>query len=311
MKAINDVRRRLLLVGLISPSLSALSGCRASLPRATATISTPEGLRILQESAVAHGMRGFSAIADVSVAYTGKWHRLVTKLQPDLVDAGFRGGSEERFLINDGIVAQSHHGPKGHKQVVRTLSERTQGDVRVWFNDHETHDAVRLQAAALVVDGYLLFLLGPLYIAQLVSAIRSAIVELVGIETVSDGREQYQCDLLSVQLQPGLGYSDGDQFVLYIDHTTRLMRRVRLTLRGLESTLGALVEVDTFDHIERGGVAWPTRFHERLLRPLPLKVHDWRLSGLDLDRGYKVEDVSDMNFSGLAKRPARPLDPKS
>ena len=77
------------------------------------------------------------------------------------------------------------------------------------------------------------------------------------------------------------------------------MRRVRFTLGGLESTRGAVAEVDTFDRITLLGVRWPTRFHERLLRPLPLHVHDWRLRGLDLNRGLKSADISGATGCGF------------
>lgn len=55
------------------------------------------------------------------------------------------------------------------------------------------------------------------------------------------------------------------------------------------------------------GVRWPTRFHERLLRPLPLAVHDWRLTGLDANRGLDASDVSGVVFGGKAAVPAATL----
>ena len=69
-----------------------------------------------------------------------------------------------------------------------------------------------------------------------------------------------------------------DQLALYLDRKTRLMRRVRTTLNGLDSTRGALVDIDTFEHRSMNGIMWPTAFHERLLRPAPLDVHKWRLN---------------------------------
>ena len=87
----------------------------------------------------------------------------------------------------------------------------------------------------------------------------------------------------------------------------RLMRRVRFSLDGLTSTQGAIAEVETFDHVSLHGVRWPTRFYERLLRPLPLPVHDWRLTGLDVNRGMVAADVAAAAFVGRAAAPAKTL----
>jgi hypothetical protein len=56
-----------------------------------------------------------------------------------------------------------------------------------------------------------------------------------------------------------------------------------------------------------GGVRWPTQFHERLLRPVPIPVHDWHMTGLDVNRGYTAADISAAAFAGTAAAPAMPL----
>ena len=43
------------------------------------------------------------------------------------------------------------------------------------------------------------------------------------------------------------------------------------------------------------------------LRPLPLAVHDWRLTGLDVNRGISRAEVSGMAFDGKAAVPATGL----
>jgi hypothetical protein len=226
-----------------------------------------------------------SKVNDLSVSYAGEWPALVGRLQPALVDSGFRGGSEERLLLRERLVAQAHTGPKGRKQVVRRAASGAQGDVRVWFNGEEAGDAERRAAAALVADGYSLFLLGPMLLAQHWMAERSPVVELAGVERlVLDGRG-HECDVLRARIAPGLGFSESDRLALFIDREEGLMRRVRFTLNGLESTRGAVAEVDASEHATLRGARWPTRLHERLLRPFPLPVHDWRLTGLDVDRG--------------------------
>ena len=220
------------------------------------------------------------------------------------MDAGHRGRSEERLLLGDGLVAQAHTGPAGHKQVVRRSAAGSPGDVHVWFDGLESVDPDQRHAAALVADGYSLFLLGPMLLAGAWTADRAPTVERAGRERISlDGRP-HECDVLLVRLAPGLGLSDADRLALFIDAETRLMRRVRFTLEGLDGTRGAVAEVDTFDHVPFRGVQWPTRFHEQLLRPVPLPVHDWRLTGLDLDRGLDPAMLDGPAFTGRAAAPA-------
>jgi hypothetical protein len=262
---------------------------------------------LLSSSAAAHGVRVFGGLNDINVSYAGHWHPLVAKLQPVLVDRGFRGGSQERIVRGAACVGQAHRGPLGEKQVARISSGAAHGEVRVWFNGVESADAEQRAAAALVVDGYSLFLLGPALLEHSWLTERSAVLEAAGPSPViQDGRSTI-CDVLSVSITPGLGFSDGDQLALYIDRETRLMRRVRFTLNGLESTQGAIAEVDTLDPLERHGMIWPTRFHEQLRRPFSLAVHDWRLTGLDVDRGLPPSDVSGAIFTGAAAAPARAL----
>ena len=77
---------------------------------------------------------------------------------------------------------------------------------------------------------------------------------------------------------------------------------------GLESTRGAIAEVDFFDHQTIAGIVWPTRFYERLIKPIPnLPVHDWHLTGLDVNRGLSAADISGRQFSSRAALPAEAL----
>ena len=219
-----------------------------------------------------------------------------------------RGGSEERLLLPEGLVAQAHAGPSGRKQVVRRTDPANGtadgwGAVRVWFNGEEARDAERRAAAALVADGYALFLLGPMLLAG--PRAPALLLERPGGEPARvDGRP---CDVLRARAAPGLGFSPAEQLALFLDRESRLMRRVRFTLDGLDSTRGAVAEVDCAGHVARHGVRWPTRFHERLLRPLPLPVHDWRLTGLDANRGLTAAEVDGAAFAGRAAAPAAAL----
>lgn len=296
----NSRRRRLL--GSLACGPALLSGCMSPLPVLLGTHSSAAAEALLREAAEAHGAGAYAALRDINVSYAGEWRAMVDRLQPALVDAGFRATSQERLLPGRGIVAQRHRGPSGHKQVLRRappVPGRPQGEVQVWFNDEEARDATRLAAAALVADAFALCLLGPLWLAG-----RAATLERGGLEEV-DGRP---CDLLYADLAPGLGLSTRDRLALCIDRADRLMRRVRFSLDGLPATQGAIAEVDTHDLLRRHGVVWPTRFYERLRRPVPnLPVHEWRLTGLDVNRGYDASALDGPAFTGAAVAPAAVL----
>jgi hypothetical protein len=297
-------RRQALLLGLTAPLIPLTVGCRASLPAWSNGSSTEDAFSLLHESANAHGLPAYPAINDVNVSYAGHWRSLVGRVQPTLVDAGFRGGSEERLLLREGVIAQSHSGPKGHKQVVRINTPDAGSSTHVWFNGEETHDRDRIDAAALVAEAYALFLLGPMLLAVNDKPRRDIQAALAGTAEVSQQQQTHVCDVLNLRLTPGIGNSASDRLALYIDHESRLMRRVRMTLNGLESTVGALVDVETSEHRSLEGIMWPTAFHERLLRPAPLDVHKWRLTGLDVNRGESPADVSGPAFTGSAVVPA-------
>lgn len=278
-----------------------LHGCTSSLPVILGSQATPAAQARLRQSAEAHGIAAYPALRDINVSYAGQWRALIERLQPALVDSGFRVSSQERLMPAQGLVAQTHNGPGGTKQVLRRAGRpnKGQGDVRVWFNGEEARDGERLAAAALVADGYALFLLGPLLLAG-----RDLPMELGGTATV-DGRS---CDVLNVQLVPGLGFSSMERVALLIDREDLIMRGIRFSLEGLESTQGAVAEVHTFDHLKRHGVLWPTRFYERLLKPIPrMPVHDWKLTGLDVNRGYGPDALTGSAFGGAAVAPATTL----
>jgi hypothetical protein len=300
-------RRQAILSGLSVPLMPLAGGCRATLPPGSAASSDQEAFALLHDSARAHGLAAYTRINDLNVRYAGHWRRLVGILQPVLTDSGFRGGSEERLLLHDGIIAQSHLGPKGHKQVVRTHASNDGGSVQVWFNGEQAQDRDRMDAAALVAEAYSLFLMGPMLLVVNENPRRVMQPALAGTAEVRQARHSYPCDVLRLSVSPGLGNSDSDQLAIYIDRETRLMRRVRMTINGLESTRGALVDIDTFEHRSLHGILWPTAFHERLLRPAPLDVHEWRLTGLDVDRGESRAEISGPAFAGKAVPPARPL----
>lgn len=279
-----------------------LASCAAPLPPLATNGIDADARALLAASATAHGAAAFADLRDVAVAFAGTWPPVIGRLAPALVDAGYRGGSEERFLPRDGILAQDHVGPAGRKYVLR----RTDA-VHVWLDGVPADDPERLAAAALVADGYSLFLFGPMLLTARWAADRSLTLVASGEERVTIDGEARRCDILQARLTPGLGFAPADRLALYIDRDDRLMRRVRFSIDGLDATRGAVAEVDCLDHIRRFGVQWPTRFCERLLRPLPLRVHDWRLTGLDVDRGLDAAELLDGRLAGRSAVPATRL----
>jgi hypothetical protein len=288
--------RRALLGTLVLP-LPFLHGCSTPLPLVSDTPNDPVAAQRLEESARVHGLAAFRKLRDINISYDGQWRPLINRIQPEVVDAGFRGPSEERLLPAAGILAQAYTGPRGRKQV-HWRSPRGSGGtgtVGVWFNGVASTEPVALGAAALVAECYHLFLLGPLWLAD-----RGLAVHGGGTERV-DGR---LCDVVNVTLVPGLGFSAQDQVALCIDRSDAITRRMRFTLEGSARTRGAVAETDTYDHARRHGVLWPMRSFERVVHPIALPAHDWRITGLDVDRGYGPAALEGAAFSGAAAAPA-------
>jgi hypothetical protein len=282
-------------------SVAFLAAC-SSMPVSKGSAREPAALALLDASQRAHGKEAFAAIRDLSVSYDGKWFPLVTRLQPVLTDITFRKSSEERTLFAEGVVAQTHTGEAGKKNVLRESSasgaatDATAGTkASVWYNGNAESNQEKVDAAHLVVEAYQLFLYPAFYVQ------RASIIELAGSDNVN-GRD---CDLLLAVLRPGIGRSREDRVLLYIDRQDKLVRRVRLTLEGLASTQGAVVDVDHGKFVEIAGVKWPTHFYEALVRPFPgLPAHDFSLTGLDVNRGLAKTDFANGAFSERAAKPA-------
>lgn len=284
------------LVLLIAGILSACS--TPEIATREMTRSDPRAVALLTASQRAHGKDAFRKIHDVSVRYDGKWGAIGPRFQPVLVDKAFRGSSEERMVLNpERVMAQEHSGPGGRKVVVW---ER--GKVTVAYNGSLSSDNEARRAAALVADAYTLFLLGPHYFN------RPGVV----LETAGEARvDKAMCDQVLAVLRPGFGMAAEDRVLLSIDRTTQQLRRVRMTLNGLESTVGAEVDVTFRDYRTIGGVLWPTDFDERIRVPFDLHAHHWKMVGLDLNRDFKAADLTGKGFKARAVRPATPLPEKS
>jgi hypothetical protein len=315
-------KRRLLLSALAAPAgmrfagmagvaglagLAGLSGCTTPLPLGAnlrPSASDTKALARLQQSAQAHGLAAYQNINDINIAYDGQWRPFINGIQPEVVDAGFRGSSQERLMPALGVNAQRYSGPAGSKFVAwqrgsgASAADNT-GQIAIWYNQQASADKARLAAAALVADIYGLFLLGPLWVVTQQSR-RDLTFQMAGTERV-DGR---LCDVLQIWMKPGYGLSGGDRLDLCIDTQDHITRRLRFSLEGFAGTQGAVAETDTYDHAIKFGVLWPMRSYERIVHPLGLPAHDWHITGLDVNRGYGAQDVAGPNFTGAAAAPA-------
>jgi len=303
-------RRRWLALALPAGG-SLLGACGTPLPLTAAAPSAASAAAAqrLAASADAHGLAAYRQIKDINIGYDGQWRPLINRVQPEVVDEGFRGSSQERLLPAAGVVAQAYSGIKGSKQVfwqrsnAVAASGRDQGEVAVWFNGQPSQRASELAAAALVAEGYGLFLLGPLWLASRQATGLAAPADVAGTERVH-GR---LCDVVNVWMRPGLGHAATDRVSLLIDRDDQVTRRLRFTLEGYEGTRGAVAEVDCFEHARRFGLLLPMRSYEEVVHPLRLPAHDWHVTGLDVNRGHGIEALRGPQFSGAAAAPARPL----
>jgi len=279
-----------------------LTGCSTIEPFGSSG-STADGQALFNASANAHGRDAFEQLTDINVSFDSYWYSIVTLVQPDLVDAAYRDGSQERILIRDGIHAQLHQGESGKKWVLRqwlTQSASAPPSIDVQRNGQPDQDAVARASAAVVTDAYRLFLLGPLNFLNSDAQYRA-------LDPVQlDGR---LTDRLLIQTTPGIGMSNQDRYVLFIDREDRLTRRIWFTLEGLETTRGAVIETNVSDYKEIAGVQWPTNFYERIRRPMPfLPAHRWSLIGLDVNRGLSAKDFEGSRFSERAQLPAATIE---
>jgi hypothetical protein len=311
VQSLSLTRRRWLGLAALPATGGLLGACGTPLPLTAAAPSAASAAAAqrLAASADAHGSAVYRQITDINIAYGGQWRPLINRLQPEVVDEGFRGPSQERLMPAAGVVAQSYAGVKGQKQVFWQRGKsvapngRDQGEVAVWFNGQPSGRASELAAAALVAEGYGLFLLGPLWVASRQAAGLAVPADVAGTERVH-GR---LCDVVNVWLRPGLGHAATDRVSLLIDRDDHVTRRLRFTLEGYEGTRGAVAEVDTFEHARRFGLLLPMRSYEEVVHPLRLPAHDWVVTGLDVNRGYGVEALRGAQFSGAAAAPAKPL----
>jgi hypothetical protein len=254
---------------LLLPFLVASCATLPDPAKATSSQPDPEATAILAKSAAAHG-DPWKRLHHVKVSFDGEWSALAKRIQPVLTDPDFRKTSIESYRPGRKRVSQIHAGAGGTKTV-----ERSGDSISVSYNGTATEDQEKLDAAALVTDAYTILVFGSSWLSE-----NATNLQLLPGRKL-DGEP---CHLVAGSLKPGIGRASEDHFIAWISEDTALLKRFQFTLNGLESTRGADVEV-TFLHMKTAtdGTVWPTRFIERLQRPLQIKAHEWRMDSLEIN----------------------------
>jgi hypothetical protein len=264
------------LIKLLSLTfLSAILASCSSLPAPIANPAEesqfdPDALALLRASSQKSG-NPWQKLRRVSVQYDGEWTAIAKRVQPILVDAGFRKSSTETYFPREGKVIQIHRGPDGEKSVTRLP-----GSIKVQRNGAPDTEAEPSAAAALVADAYTVFTFGSSVLLDRGSGWR-----VLGQRELAGER----CTLISGTMSPGFGISKSDGVIAWIGDRSKHLLRIQLTLEGLESTAGADVDV-TFGDFQPGphGTEWPRHFVERVRRPFDVKAHEWRMISLKVSR---------------------------
>ncbi|MCB1230884.1 MAG: hypothetical protein KDN19_11485 [Verrucomicrobiae bacterium] len=218
----------------------------------------------------------WNRIRKVEVGFDGEWSTFPTLTQKVLTDPEYRGSSEEIYWPGRDLVVQVHRGPGGTKTVRRLRGE----SIEVSYNGEPSDGAEVEAASALVADAYAMFLFGASWLLDHGEDFR-----YLGNRDL----EGSECQLVEVDLEPGIGLSGRDRAVAWLDAESGLMRRVTFTLNGLESTQGAEVDVTMSEFLTGpDGSQWPGHFVEMIRKPVNTKAHDWRTTSLVVD-GVKVE----------------------
>ncbi len=241
----------------------------------------------------AHGGDSIADLKDVNVALDGRWHFLITRIQPLVTDHRYRVKSEERLALGKRIYAAQYQGPRGRKSVLRT-----QDSVQVQYDGESTTDVDVLNSTALTADSFYLFTLGPL-------ALNPATQSFRRLPDVVEKGERYH--RIYTLLEPGFGKSARDKLVLWVHAESMRTYRVHITIEGFRTTRGAHVDVTYLDYHSVSGFTFPSEFHERVRGPVAIDAHRWHFTGLDINRGWSERDVQLEAWKALAATPAKSM----
>jgi len=280
----------------------ALAGC-ASRTFPTQPVTDPpfssfaDGLsaqEVFDRCLAAHGGDIRKHPGDFNLSTDGRWSALIQKIQPLVTDSAFRIRSEERYRPSERLYAVRHTGPSGTKNVVRSGSALKS----VRYNGVAETDPARLSATAMTNDAFLMFHFGPSFFLDRVDRWQRL------AEVKEDGRRYHR--LFGV-LRPGFGDAADDRVVIWIDAETARLFRIHMTLSGFETTQGAHVDTTFLAYRDVAGYLLPVRFHERVRGPLQIDAHNWWTTGIDVDRGWTGDDVTNSDFTGKAAMAAPPV----
>ncbi len=263
-------RRHLLRLASTWP-LAALVGCASPWPAMPAGPGSSSARNRLVDAATTHGLAAWRGLRDINARFSSAWPTVPMSPMSPAQPGPATGPLELRLLPG----------------LARSAPAPTSG---LLGHQH------RLQA-----DAHRLLLLGPLAVVD-----QASVVNWGPPETL-DGQ---RCDQLHLDLAPGLGGGAPDKLSLYIDRERGLLRRLRVSLQALpgQSAQSAVAEMDCFDHLLLHGVLWPRRFQAPAGGLLTAAApQTWRLTGLDVNRGYAADALAGAAFSGAAAAPAHAL----
>lgn len=281
---------------LISCLVVTLTACASKFPSPVSQSqpnASPSAKEIFDRTFKIHGGNALKDLNNVNVSLSGQWKTLIKKIQPLVTDFNYRVDSEERLFPNQGGYVAFYTGPGGNKKVVRTPDS-----IDVYYNGVASTDPEVLSSTALTADAFLLFLLGPLSLADW----QDKFTRLTDI--TNQGKTYYRLHLYRT---PGFGFSESDQVVLWIDPDTDRTHMIQITLEGHSTTKGAHVEVEFLDYIQYGDYLLPSQFFERVNAPIAIDAHAWHLTGLDINRGTYIENYHGPSGNLFNNKPAEQI----
>ena len=197
-------------------------------------------------------------------------------------------------MPNKGLYSALYNGPAGTKKVVRTPDS-----VEVFYNNEVSKESETLQATAMTSDAFVLFSLDPL-------ALNRYQTDFTQIADSNFKGKKYH--RIYSRIKPGLGFAKEDE----VDPDTYLTYILEVTLKGYPKTQKAHVNVRYLDYQQFGKnnqyrFTIPTHIIERVLAPINVHAHTWRVTGLDLNRGITLNDISGKKWKGLAIKSPMPV----
>lgn len=312
-------RRRLLGQALALMPWAALAGCASPWPPVPAGTGSSSARQRLRDSADAHGAAAWATLKDLNLAVDGPGASTIGSA------GGLAGRAQVRWLPAAGVMAlrstnaANAANPANPADAANPANPASPTDAsdsahrltlwrrwgpdpaqRAWRDAVPVTDPATLAAAAHQADLLRLLWLGPVAVAD-----QPGLVTWAEPETL-DGR---RCDHLHLTGLPGPDGVEPSRLSLFIDRDQGWLRRLRLSVDD-RIAAGGMLQIDLAEQHRRHGVLWPLSWRatqpQAALRAAPVA---WRLTGLDVDRGVRPDQIAGPAWSGVATAPARPLAP--